>query len=490
MSCLYRAFRAVTRKRTQSILLLLLLLVVATLTLSGTAIQGATQTAQLNVRQALGGVFTLQQNTSDPDQWVSTEVGQYGSSAYYGGAPLTVELAESIQSKVTGIAGYNATYTSYTVPTHKDGEVLELIESETDGSDTGSLLAGYGDFNATVSTYASTNTAYDSYFKGGYLALTQGRHVTEKEERAVLISEALAQRNGLQVGDQMTLRMSSFKASMMGYRAEDTCVNVTIVGLFRATAKSTTSLSNWSMDNAVFTTLEVVRAARPDIGAESYEKIAFYVKDPGQLEQVVEEVKNLPEVDPAAFVVHVDNSNVEAVMEPLSNMNRLVSVLIVLVLLVGAVILYLVLSSRIRGRMHESGVLLALGLSKWNIAAQYLAEILLIALIAFPLSAVTSHFVAQTVGSQLLDYTLSDQAQGTASPETSTAKDGIYLGTSDDFAPQFAGNQGLTKIAVSLSPRAIGTMYGGGTAIICGTVLIAALPVFQRKPREIVSQMS
>lgn len=490
MSFLRRAFLYVARKRTKSFLLLLILLVIATLALSGAAIRGGAETAQLNVRQALGGVFTLRQNAADPDKWVSTNVGQYGSTSYYGGAPLTAELAQTIQSSVQGIVGSNATYTSYTVPVSGSGKTLELVESADDGSGMNGLIAGLGDFNATVSTYASTNTAYDGYFSGGYLELTAGGHFTAADGRVALISEALAEKNGLSVGDHITLRMSAYKASMMGYDAAKTCVDVTIAGLFRPTAKSTTALFNWSMDNAVFTTLEVVRAARPDIGEESYEKISFYVSDPAELERIVREVQALPEVAPADFAVSVDKSGADAVMEPLTNMNRLVSVLIVLVLAVGAAVLYLVLASRIRERVHESGVLLSLGLSKGNITAQYLAEILLIAALAFSLAIFTSGFVARAVGGQLLDYALSDGAPAAAGAASPLSGDGMYLSSAADYAPRFEGGGSLTKIEVAVSPAAAAAMCGVGFLIICAAVCLAALPVLRMKPREIVSRMS
>ncbi len=488
MSYLHRAFLYITRKKTKSLLLLLVLLLIATLTLSGIAIGRGIQTAQLNVRQALGGVFTLQQNTSDPQKWVSTSVGQYGSTSYYGGAPLTLELSNHIQSNVNGIEGWNATYTNYTVPVDMNGNILKLIEAENDGG-MSSLLAGYGDFNSTVSTYASTNTACDSYFAGGYLDLTDGRHFTANDQNVVIISEELAEANHLAVGDQITLRMSSYKASLLEYDANSTRVDVTIIGLFGATAKSTASLSNWSMDNSVFTMLDVVRAARPDMGDEGYEKMSFYVADPGCLDEIIREVRALPELDPSDFILTVDKSDAEAVMKPLANLYRLVTVLSLLVLGTRAVVVYLVLSGRIKERIHESGVLLSLGLSKRNITAQYLTEILLIAVLAFTCSVFTSSFIAQSIGNWLLDYAMSESAQPSNSG-TGLEKDGMYIGTSDQFAPRFEGKSSLTKIEVSVSPASVAAMYFIGFLIICAAVLIAALPVLRMKPREIISKMS
>ena len=137
------------------------------------------------------------------------------------------------------------------------------------------------------------------------------------------------------------------------------------------------------MDNSIFTTLEVVKTARPDMGTESYEKITFYVEDPGQLESITAQVEALPELSDGDFLVTADNSSVEAVTAPLQNMNRLVSLLILLAVVVGGIVLYLVLASRVRERMGESGILLSLGFSKGNILAQHLTEALLLAVLAF-----------------------------------------------------------------------------------------------------------
>lgn len=488
MSLLQRALLYIIRKRGKSIVLFLLLAVIAALVLSGAAIKGAAQTAQLNVRQALGGVFTMQQNTSDSSKWESKAVGGYGYQSWYTGAPLSEEIADTIMEKVDGIKGYNATATHYVVAADAKGETLELLESDSDNEMNG-LLGSYGDFNSTVTAYASTNTAFDSYFTGGYLELVEGRHVTGKDKNAVMISRELAERNGLKVGDKLMLHMSEFKASMVGVNPEETKMEVEIVGLFHATVKSSTTLSNWSMDNAIYTTMNVVQHVRPDTPDEGYEKISFYVNDPAELDAIVDKVKALPDLDPTDFIVQSDSS-ADVVMEPLSNMDHLVSVLILLVLLVGAVILYLVLGSRMKERVHESGIFLSLGFSKRSIAGQYLAEVFIIALLAFPLSVAASSVIAETVGSQLLDYTLRDTASEGSAGQPGTYVDGNAIVSSGDFAPEFESQGNLTQIEVAIPASAILVLYAAGFAIICISVVMAALPVLRMKPREILSQMS
>ena len=143
--------------------------------------------------------------------------------------------------------------------------------------------------------------------------------------------------------------------------------------------------------------------------------------------------------------------------------------------------------------MQESGIQLALGISKKAIIAQYLAEVLIIAVLAFSLSVVTSGFVADTVGSRLLEYTVSENGAG-SDPGTpgmpGTSFDGEFFATTSDFAPTFAGSNPLTKIEVQVSPGPVAGMFGAGLLMICAAVLLAAAPVLRMKPREILSKMS
>ena len=60
-----RALLYLARKRGKTSALLALLFVVAVLALTSWSIRGAAQTAQLNVRQALGGTFTVEPDSSN-----------------------------------------------------------------------------------------------------------------------------------------------------------------------------------------------------------------------------------------------------------------------------------------------------------------------------------------------------------------------------------------------------------------------------------------
>lgn len=486
-----RALLYLTRKRGKTLILFLLLLVIATMALSGLAIKQAAQTAQLNVREALGGSFALKQNTSDASKWESVQQGSSGSKGYYRGEPITKELADRIMGSVEGIKGYNASYPS-TVLMKNKGDYLDLIESDTDdGGSLGAMMAASGDMNKTSSAFGSTDTAFDSYFAQGFLKLVEGRHLEHGETGKALISKELAEKNGLTVGDTLTLQQSETKAQMNGVDPEDTKVDVEIVGLYEATAKASAVMSNWSIDNAVFTSLEVIQQVRPEAGGESYERVDFYVNDPAEVDRIVNEVKSLDGIDPTDFTVEVDTGSVDSVVEPLKNMDSLMTGLIAVMVVIGAIILYLVLAGRVRERIHESGVLLSLGVDKRAIVAQYLVEIALVAVLAFGASYFTSGLVAQTAAAQLLNYT-TEQAGDVESPGSSgpTNVDGMSVANSGSMGPKFEQNRDMTKIDVVIDPVALIGIYLGGGLLIIGSVTAAALPVLRLKPKEILTKMS
>ena len=59
MNCIKRAFLYVTRKKGKSILLFAILLIIATFVLTGLSVRKASEAAQFELRQSLGGKFDI-----------------------------------------------------------------------------------------------------------------------------------------------------------------------------------------------------------------------------------------------------------------------------------------------------------------------------------------------------------------------------------------------------------------------------------------------
>ncbi len=499
MSFAHRAVLYIVRRRTNTLILFFIMLVISTLALTGLAIRSATGQAELNVRQALGGVFTVGQNTNDPSKWRDEQVShQFGSGvkSYYTGDPLTTELADYIMGNTSGIIGYNGSYVAHQVAQRPDGGDLTLVKSEEE-SRIDSILAGMGDLGKTVPIYSSTNTRYDSYFSAGYLQLTEGRHIVVDDDAVGLISRELAELNGLGVGDRLAIRKtdnSSFLTEPAprpdsGATTVDLGQTIEIIGLFDSTTKSTTQLSNWSMDNSVFTTLDVIDRVLPDRGEEGYTSLTFQVDDPAKLDQILSTVQGLPDIDPTDFVITADTSEADAVMSPLANMATLVTWLIVGILAVGAVVLYLVLANRVKDRIRESGILLSLGATKAAVIGQYCLEVVLVTIPTLVVAALSSRAIAQVAGDQLLDYSLRQAAADTSTAQE-PAPGGVVIVDTSTYAPAFEGTGNLTEIQVVIDSQSIMWVSVIALIIIVGAVVLAGIPFLRLQPRQLLTTMS
>lgn len=117
-------------------------------------------------------------------------------------------------------------------------------------------------------------------------------------------------------------------------------------------------------------------------------------------------MKALPDIDWKAFTVEVDNEVYENASAPLSTLNEFVFVLLVVIIVVSSIILALILTLWTKSRIHEIGVFLSVGIKKSAIIGQYLAEVMMIAVLAFGLSFFSSNAVAGQIGNHLLEQSM------------------------------------------------------------------------------------
>lgn len=153
-------------------MLLALLFTVAVLALTSWSIRGAAQTAQLNVRQALGGTFTVEPDSSNATNWGSSSMGT--GSRTLQGEPLTADFVREVVEGADGVLGGSGSVPNVLIPETTDGsEALELVDGGDGGSSLAAAYAG-GDFGRTVQFFAVSDSAFDSYFANGRLRLVEG----------------------------------------------------------------------------------------------------------------------------------------------------------------------------------------------------------------------------------------------------------------------------------------------------------------------------
>ena len=64
-------------------------------------------------------------------------------------------------------------------------------------------------------------------------------------------------------------------------------------------------------------------------------------------------------------------------------LEQITEIMLLAVMLIGIIVIFLVLTMRIRNRIHEAGILLSIGTSVSQITMQFIYEILMVAVLVF-----------------------------------------------------------------------------------------------------------
>lgn len=197
--------------------------------------------------------------------------------------------------------------------------------------------------------------------------------------------------------------------------------------------------------------------------------------------------------------MEADNKTYLAAAAPLEKSQTLITSFLLLIVLVSAVVLSLILTMWSKSRIHETGVLLSIGFGKASIIGQYLAEVLLIAAIAFGLSFFSGSLIAGRIGNSLLQlqYTREQSIQ-----EPDEGENGVQVSRKSDMDPDVVisdnGNGGEPipnkdfpePLSVSVGLDSMVKLYLIGFAIITFSVGVSSAAVMRLKPGEILAKMS
>lgn len=310
-----RAWIYLRRKYKRSIILLLLLFVISCSLSVGLSVWNNIGAAIKEVEQRMGTSFVMKlpSHTNSYDSiYTTTYETKYdfipGTS--YIGPPLDESVIEAVM-EVDGVTEYNADVYSYV---HLDD--AELIPGGwADGLDDEEYDPEWRPveimYSGVTEIHCNTNTALSTQFRTGSFSLVEGRHITSEDTYKTLISQELAELNGLRIGDTITF---SSRLGMMG-KAPDRMaltidpMTVEIVGIFRVNGYQ--PLGKWVYEsdityNWIFTDVETFKEYDIKVDDEvfidnprkfKYYNLTFFVDDPTQLESLVEQVNELDTIE-------------------------------------------------------------------------------------------------------------------------------------------------------------------------------------------------
>lgn len=431
MSFFRRAIRYCWRQKIRSIILLLVFTLLASAALIALSVGHATAEGTDEVKQTIGASIHMETDSDNQENYDSGTRDEYGISYDYNGDFITQEVIDAV-SKVDGVVAYNAESSDYW------GSAIDFEYFP------GSF--NFGDSYNPSSYTCTFNSALNRKFMDGTYTLVEGRHIQEDDSFAVMISKELADKNGLSVGDHISM-----------YDLDTDSENTfEIVGIFSGTEGMS---KDAMMSNQI-------PANQGYIDMNSYQKIwnetvlelgslEIYVDSAENVEDVLKTIQNLPEIKGKTFTFSTDTEDFDLISNPLSSLQKMVDTAVTVIAITGAAVIALLLILWTRGRKKEAGILMAVGRSKVEIVLQFLTENIFIAIPAAAASFGLSALLADKVGAFLVSQTASD----------------------------------VEGLSVVLHPADMAAVYGIGILLLILAVLIASVTVIRLKPKAILTQM-
>jgi len=421
-----RAWLYVRRHAKRTALLFLLLTSLMTVSLLGLALHTASSAAVKELRGGLGGYFIIQTGADGSEKTGDALLDQ-------------VKTLDNI-SQWNGVD----TYYMYT-------KGLELVPG-----------ANYGTRNVGAHMpkfIGCLDSSLHERFLSASFQLTEGRHITPDDSHKAMISEDIAERNGLAVGDTIT---GSVVEGVRDWRenAYGTQAAFEIVGIYAAAREEVVSAMTQEseiQENIVFTDIsaakELFLIRRPERTAADYtysSGLMLFLEDPARMEETVSRLKQQPWADWAGLVISENSAAYRQAAGPIQKAAAISLFLLVVLLVLSIVILSLVLLMWLRERMTEIGVLISLGLSARDICGQMLLENYMVAAPAYVLSA-------------LLGAVLAGQAGRLA---------------------------GGVLDSVRMDPAQALLVLACAAAVILATVLLTSVSIMRKRPKDILTDLS
>lgn len=453
MDCKKRAGLYLLRKKGKAISIFLLIMVVSTFLISCFSLLTASEKLASDIRGALGAAFYLRASTGV----VSDENGEMTVTENH--IRITDNEIKRIQN-CGNIAYHNPINYGYA-----KGEQLTFIHGEKHTED-----------NNMGAVTALRYSALETDFVDEVLALAAGRHITEADTNAVLISSEVASVNGLSVGDKIVLSSSELGEADGEYidvwsgERKDTVV--TIVGIYDILeADANVTATAGRQENRIYASIDVLTQLAVSEPSVYTGEVGFYVTDPKTLDEIVSKVQQIEEIDWKTHFIRTNDFQYSKISDSLTSLGDLIKILLACVSIVSAAILTLILTLRIRGRIPEAGILLGAGIPKGEIIKQFLLEVLSVAATAFLFSYAAGFGISHNLGNHLLADFQPNLINAAA----------LQNGMSDAVSIDSYLTLGIGKTLL---------IYGCQLIVVVLSVLLSSASILKLKPREILTKMS
>lgn len=402
MGSIERAILYFRRKKGKSFLAFLVLFFLCLSVLASISIKRTVDKEIDALQQSLGSSFLLKADTENMGYYETRSGNGFIYQAYIG-PYVTDDMIEKI-CQIEGVEDYE-------INTHSliwtELKLRPGLWADSEGQPEDEYLtADYIKMSKQTTRALNCREGdFHPYFRNGAFEITQGRNIQENDCYKAVISENLAERNGLNLHDTFRIEI---KAGMMGPTEDEFAtvgepIELEIVGMFRVNFEQEATIytsEDHLAENLIVTDLntriQLRRNQGIEDGNERHSEVTFFVDSPEILPSVMTEIKET--IDINGLLLEMDDTTYASSVEPYEQISILMTMFLVAEIAGCALILCLLYIHWVRSRKKEIGILMSIGIGRRKIWGQFVLEGFISAATAFLLACLLAGPVTQGVG--------------------------------------------------------------------------------------------
>ncbi len=313
------------------------------------------------------------------------------------------------------------------------------------------------DLKNLVAIESTSNTKKNILFNSGVFSLKEGRHINKDDVDKILVHSDFAKKNNLKLKDKVSLQlinMTKNKTTIKEHKFE-------IVGIFTGKKQEKyTGLSSDFSENMIFTDYKSSQKAL-NTQKDIVNKLTIFVSSPKEMKTTITKIKKI-QVDWSKYTISKNNNAYKEALDALNGVKDIIKIMTYSIMIGGSVILSLILILWLRERIYEIGILLSIGISKLEIIAQFILELLLVSLPSILMSLIFGNLILRQIASGFIS------SDDTVSITSKFLNDGYNINNLIIFIESY--------IILVL--------------IIVISVVITSGIILMKKPKKILSQIS
>ena len=502
MFIIKNALRCIGRSKGRNILIGIIALVIAVSACIGLSIRQAAESAKTSALEGMRVTATISYDRASAMGNMAGGRPGMGDGGFGGGSfdpsqfgdimgkgsSLTLEEYQKY-AQAESVQDFYYTLTAYFNGSENFSPVSDETDDDSDGELSGDLDSGNsgmpgfpggmggmnfgasGDFSIIGYSSDSSMTA----FLNGTASIVDGSMFGEgTSELVCVISEELAMYNSLSVGDTIiitnpNLDTETYTLTVSGIytSSENNDFSMLMFGASQdpanriyMSANALQSVLDLSEENSTTTTDDYGRETETKV--EGTLSATYSFADVESYEKFEEEVRALG-LDESYTVSSSDISAFESSLASLNTLSTMAGWFLLVILIIGGIILVVLNIFNVRERKYEVGVLTAMGMKKWKVAAQFMCEILVVTMIAVIIGAGIGAASSVPVTNALLEGQAQSQSNQQNQMEQSFGRPG-------DFGGGFPGGNMPSDMPSDMpdmgGKNPFGDMFGGAADYI------------------------